>query len=479
MSTSLVHGNRRQRGTRLAVGMTYVVRIAVIGLFLSVNSFGRCAMADSEDAGFCVIRPDEPASIEIFADHNGRRFYFCCPSCRQDFLSDPARFDGELAGVPLDPFASDGELQRGSERVDPFARTFWGRVGRVVLVGQAAGKWIRRSFYLHDRMSFLLALSAASFASVVAILWMRQCYRKDRIRPGAAFVVSVAAFLLPCFYADRLRHRLREASAALVASEVERMRWKRENREMVDRDMIHYATLLNFGDPPIPRRSQLPRSLRKTYYRGNDERSEELPHGGNYRTVSFDLWIEDAEGGIVQPGCHLLDNEGNAADLFLVTRFNRSPDTSSGYFTDEYMQRMYVTMQSGDFLGRDEPIGDRVSWTMIEADRVWTARYPLPRGVLEWQHDESELHPKLVRIFDDSRPGDRGGIVYLCEDRYDRDRMIGGRFHYAIQYDLITDQGMVTTESDLWMEATYRGRNFAELQIQSDEWLSSEPIPEK
>ncbi len=34
-------------------------------------------------------------------------------------------------------------------------------------------------------------------------------------------------------------------------------------------------------------------------------------------------------------------------------------------------------------------------------------------------------------------------------------------------------------ESGLWMQATYHGRNFARLQIDSDEWLSSFPIPER
>jgi hypothetical protein len=57
--------------------------------------------------------------------------------------------------------------------------------------------------------------------------------------------------------------------------------------------------------------------------------------------------------------------------------------------------------------------------------------------------------------------------------------MIGGRFHYAIGYQLNTEQGIVTPDSDLWMQAIYRGRNFAELQIEDDEWLSSDPIKEK
>ena len=40
--------------------------------------------------------------------------------------------------------------------------------------------------------------------------------------------------------------------------------------------------------------------------------------------------------------------------------------------------------------------------------------------------------------------------------------MIGGRFHYALRYDLKTKDGVVLPESDLWMQATYRGRNFAD-----------------
>jgi hypothetical protein len=248
---------------------------------------------------------------------------------------------------------------------------------------------------------------------------------------------------------------------------------------MRDRDMIHYATFLNHGNPPIPRPSELPASLRKTYYRGNDERSDELPHGGNYRTVTFELWIEDAGGKILQPGDSIVDPNGGVLPLFLAVKFVVSPDTSSGYYTDDYMTRMYVTMESGDFLGRDQPVHDRVSWQRIGEAEQWRARYALPEGVLVWETSEFELHPKPVRQYDASRPHDRGGVVYLCEDRYDQDRMIGGRFHYAIEYQLNTEQGIVTPDSDLWMQAIYRGRNFAELQIEDDEWLSSDPIKEK
>jgi hypothetical protein len=204
-----------------------------------------------------------------------------------------------------------------------------------------------------------------------------------------------------------------------------------------------------------------------------------MVNGGNYRTVTFELWIEDGSGNVVQEGTKVRDAEENPSELFFGVRFSRAPETSSGYFTDAYMQRMYLTMQAGDFLGRNEPIADRMPWTMTEHEQVWEARFRLPAGVIVKQKARFDGASEYVRTIDPARPDDRGGIVYLCEDRFERDQMIGGRFHYAVQYDVRVKDGIVISGSDLWMQATYHGRNFADLQIENDEWLSSEPIPEK
>lgn len=428
---------------------------------------------ESVDPGVCIVQPEEPASVEIFADYEGRRFYFCCELCRRDFLSDPARF-ASLAG---DPTAD--EPYQFNDGPSSYANSFWGRIGRLWLWFQRVGNWFERVFHLHDAISTGLFLLLCSSVAGIGGLWWRSRKRGVPRRPSHASAALWMLALLPCFYADSLRHDLRQANQELGLASEDLQRVDRAYQDLYDADQIHYATFLNFGDPPIPRPNPMSPALKRTYFRGNDERSELMSHGGNYRTVTFELWIEDEFGNRLSVGDSVLDEYGQRKKFFFVSRFERASDTASGYFTDRYMQRMYVTMQTGTFLGRDEPVSDRVPWTMTKHEQEWLAKYPLPDGV--FVRTESNLPGQIERErrIDPSRPTDLSGIVYLCEDRFDHKRMIGGRFHYAISYEIRVEDNVVLADSDLWMEATYRGRNFADLQITDEEWLSQRPIPEK
>jgi hypothetical protein len=338
---------------------------------------------------------------------------------------------------------------------------------------------VYQTLHLRDPLSAVLAGVAAIWLAMVAYQWRAKKRKQIGFRPSIQIAALVTLIFAPCFYANSVRLALSETTQLHEESERDRLSLKDQFDEVVDRDHIHYATFFNYGNPPVPRPSKLPPSLKKTYYRGNDERSGLMVNGGNYRTVTFELWIEDASGEAVVRGTELRGPDGKPKGLFLGVRFIRAPETSSGYFTDEYMRRMYLTMQAGDFLGRNEPVVDRVQWEMTEHEQVWEAKIRLPDGVIVKEKPRFDGTSEYVRTIDLSRPDDRGGIVYLCEDRFAHDQMIGGRFHYAVQYDLRAKDGIVASGSDLWMQATYHGRNFADLQIENDEWLSNEPIPEK
>jgi uncharacterized membrane protein len=41
----------------------------------------------------CPVLPDELVDPSISVEHDGRRVYFCCQKCRQQFLEDPERYD--------------------------------------------------------------------------------------------------------------------------------------------------------------------------------------------------------------------------------------------------------------------------------------------------------------------------------------------------------------------------------------------------
>lgn len=441
--------------------LSRLARFACLALLLcgSVSH----AQSDDVDPGFCVIRPDEPASAEIFEDHNGQRFYFCCESCRQDFLNDPSRFDGLGVGHEIQP------IERTYNPSNSFEHTFWGRVGRAFLMVQGWGHHWSETLQLRDPINVaLIAIAAIVGLAMLKRLRSRRRNQTESIpHPMLArfgLPVAVIALLSIAFYAAALRRDLYSATTELADTTTERDRLQKSSEQARHKDLVHYATFLNHGIPPRPLPSKLPRSLKKTYFRGNDERSDEMFNGGNYRTVTFHTWLEDAAGKPLDYGDVIFTEEGEPIELSVHVQFVRSPDTSSGYFTEKYMKRMYLTKSSGEFLGRDEPVPDRVDWVMSVENRQW-------EGVIR-------INPPSEETLQ-SRDGIYTGIVYLCEDRYEGSKMIGGRFHYAIEYRLLTEDGKLSAESDLWMGATYRGRAFAELQIENEEWLSLTPLPEK
>ena len=406
---------------------------------------------DTAGIGYCPIRPDQPVSHEIFADYNRRRFFFCCESCRQDFLSDPSRFDGlEIASAQT--LSSAGVLKeyRGDEEDIDGGLFAW--LGNLALT---LDEWNKLIPWDDSRLRY-------SLCGLLAIVALSLSYRYRRAILQKVFVDGLSLrevkviFLLSTgtllYYIHALHSQMDETTRQLdVAKE------KIDNQALID--SIHYGTFFTSGKPPRPRKSTLPPGFSKTYYRGNDERTAEMFNGGNYRTVTFTLRVEDQAGKEVLPGDDLFA-DSIQLPLRVHIEFARSPDTSSGYFTEEYMKRMYVTSSSDPFMGRTTPLKDRVSWTMIEPEQKWATSYP--------------LSGQTVKKDDQLK-----GIVYLCEERFQDEKIIGGRFHFAIEYKINVKAGIIQEGSDLWMGAIYRGRNFANLQVTDEEWLSTKPIPEK
>jgi hypothetical protein len=219
---------------------------------------------------------------------------------------------------------------------------------------------------------------------------------------------------------------------------------------------IHYTVYQEYGDPPMPSRPEGPPSLASVYYRGNDERNPALFNGGHYRTTTFHLDLCDAGG---TPRDH--GDAAAADDLFLRVQFERAPGTPDYFWLPERMAAIYATRDAGKFQGRFDAVDDAVAMSEIESLQRWEFRYPLS-GFARGQSGST------IR-----------GIVYLCEQRTDDDgQTVGGRFHYAFQFDLsFRSSGRLTTESDLWMGALYRKRSLRIWEIPGREWLSTEPIP--
>ena len=93
----------------------YAVSVAVLIAAVSIFVTG-CAKSDetattagpkgAEVATAQKMCPVMGGAIDknIYADHDGKRVYFCCPACLQTFKDDPAKYVKKLedAGVTLE-----------------------------------------------------------------------------------------------------------------------------------------------------------------------------------------------------------------------------------------------------------------------------------------------------------------------------------------------------------------------------------------
>ncbi|MBS1723443.1 MAG: YHS domain-containing protein [Armatimonadetes bacterium] len=68
------------------------------------------ASVPKKEALFCPVSKEVVSTYSKasdYADHDGVRFYFCCPGCMEPFLKDPEKY---LAGPGKDPHAIKGKF---------------------------------------------------------------------------------------------------------------------------------------------------------------------------------------------------------------------------------------------------------------------------------------------------------------------------------------------------------------------------------
>ena len=392
----------------------------------------------------CPVMTGKAARAEHSVVYRGRRIFFCCESCVDTFRADPEVYLKNLPPAPA------------------------GATAAVTAEGAAAGPPPRRPGAL---MTILAELRDLHWVAALVVLgWLLVRQRVGRRRPGSlelpatggaasrwgARIVTPAALGAALLIAELGPQvwRMRELHAQDIGPRVELRAQAAELERLKDIEEVHYATFYDYGTPPRPRRMAGPKKLASTYYRGNDERDDELWNRGHYLTATLDVSIRTDDKPAVQPG----DQVGGKHPALRV-RITRGPHTPDFFWTRPRMSRHYLTRQSDPFMGRHTPVPDRVPLDEREPARRWEAAYPLDVPA----KGKAELHT----------------IVYLCEEQYREGELLGGRFHYAIELDLYFEDGKILPSSDLWMNSTYRGRKFAAYQITEEEWLSEKPIPAK
>ena len=353
----------------------------------------------------CPIEPTELATPKFNSEYNGDIIYFCCSECVSLFEESP-----EIYSKSIQEIKSNKNLETEKTFIQKTIDTTWN------LFFQFPG-----SFSAILILFICLILKKFSFAK-----WVLKNSWKS---------ILIIALMFDLFY-THLIHKESSKINSLV-------------------EELHSTTFLEYGEPLIPSISKLPASIKKTYYRGNDERNPGLYNGGNYRTAEFTIDLCNSSNDTIG-----YDSVVNYNNLFLRVTISKTPNTSHHFWSKKKMSNIYVTANSEKFHWSKNRLSDATNLYKIDSKNEWQFKYPLKSFSVGNEN-------KLIK-----------GIIYLCEKRYNQNNsLIGGRFHYAFQFDLKIISNEISNTSDLWMGPLYRKRSLRIWEIPESEWLSTDPIP--
>jgi YHS domain-containing protein len=359
---------------------------------------------------FCPVMPSKPALPDFEMKFRGETIQFCCENCRQLFLKDPAAYLSQLPQFEANPAALEEDLETADSLLKDLDT---------------------------QKTSQHLFVVTSSAAALLVLWWLvRGVFRRRGWRLGVRPLLAELGICLLLGVIAAMYFRVRSLDHEVHQAQL--------------KDLLHFATFYDFGDPPVPAKPPVPKRLHATFYRGNDERSPRLFNGGNYRTCTFHVALCDNEGRELKYG-----NEGSSP-LFIRLQIERGPHTPDFFWHADNMRKYFLTRQVDPFIGSTGPIADRVNLNTDEPMQRWSAMFP---------------------VDGDAGAAKRGGIIYVCEQFATEKQMVGARYHYAIQYDLDLAGGRIGERSDLWMGALYRTRKVLQWRLPLHEWFSHEPIP--
>jgi YHS domain-containing protein len=396
------------------------MRLHLLHLILILTSI---PLSQAQPAsGSCPVLKDRTAFPDYSVHYQGQQFFFCCEKCLQAFSLEPEKYrrtqrqtSATDAGSSAGPLtAENASANEGSDAISDRLGSENLTLISLSLVALLLWFFRRRSNRAKQRPVVPGGLRISIFNTVLLALLVGIAWSYYRLRAGV--------------YRNSLK------------------------------DLVHFRTFEDFGEPPVPAKPPVPPRIKAQFYRGNDERSPSLHNGGHYRTTTFEISLA-GNGGAE------LDHESDwrNQDLFVRFHISRAPHTADLFFEEGLMKEIFLTQQSDPFLGYKTPLDNPVYLSTFVNLHEWEARYP------------------IGKIFN-PESSTKTGIIYVAEKRYVDDmfgspKLIGSRFHYAIQYQLYFRNGRITRESDIWMGALYRTRKFPAWRLPLNEWFSHEPIP--
>jgi hypothetical protein len=180
-----------------------------------------------------------------------------------------------------------------------------------------------------------------------------------------------------------------------------------------------------FGWPPKPVRPDHPKQVAGTYYRGNCERNPELFNGGNYLTATFRVSLCDQDHERLDVGQAL-----PADGAFVRIEIERAPGTTDQLFSKDLMASVLLVKnfyELPDTKLREQP----VRLEIVEPGVRWEAYVPI------------------------GKPDERGrieGVIYIYTGQVVNNEL-GGTLQYGVQYALVSVDGKLSSDSDLWMDS--------------------------
>lgn len=406
------------------------------------------APSDPSVNSICPVMPDEAAVPEYELLYRGVRVRFCCNSCRTRFDQTPEPFLATLPHVPAQPSAQHARSHSVSLREKlsklvlqdsvPFSEQ-WRNVLFVLLgvlmVNLAAARIIRRR-------TASTALDATTTSAGAGGAARRR--RPNRVlqilaRPSTALLLVAGVVVgrvlgpAPAPPAD--------AGAAGSTSADMPPEIKFQSR-LARQAALHGESFV--------------KGFEKTYYRGNDDRSDKLYQGGIYRTCEFNIRLQTKEGQPVRPGDAVAGKR-----LFVRVEIVRAPNTLESHFSDSEMTKTFLTSREAL---PSMPRGNSQTaypFVTLEPTKRWAA-----------ECDIGEIPPGT---------GSRQvtGMVLLCPGYAGPTNLSEAwkSAHYGIQYELRLDgdTGVVSPDSKFWMGATFFTSEFPDDRFY--EWFSSHPLP--
>lgn len=208
---------------------------------------------------------------------------------------------------------------------------------------------------------------------------------------------------------------------------------------------------VNESNLPLPPYPMHPPRLGGQYYRGNDERNDDLFNGGFYRTATIDLHLVNSNGDELNWG------DRPSEDVAVEIAISRAPNATRELFSHRVLDSLSVE----HFCQTNPELNRKFKLDIVEKEEVWKVKVPLPKTD-KWQEQKSE------------------GMIYLMYGKQPGQEQLP-RPHFAVRYDLELAKGAVSEASVLWMGSMYTlgGRVLVpdEKKILLDRWFDWRPIP--